>query len=85
LGNAGLHLDGWTAPRGESSFIQQLSRDTPFHLRSRLESRYRQGIEQEVKESREVEMERQRCQRKIYKRMIRHAMRDHKRTRGRPK
>lgn len=62
LGNAELHRDGWTAPRGESSFIQQLSRDTPFHLGSRLESRYRQGIEEKVKESREVEMERQRCQ-----------------------
>lgn len=26
LGNAELHRDGWTAPRGQSSFIQQLSR-----------------------------------------------------------
>lgn len=38
LANAELHHDGWTAPRGEFLFIQQLSRDTPFHLQYRAGS-----------------------------------------------
>lgn len=68
----------------------QLSRDTPFHLGCRLASRYQQGIEQEVKESREGEKERRgdkgvKGKFPLYKRMIRHAMRDPQRTRGRAK